>query len=119
MPASMRSRLCCGLRFNANFRAAGDADAIAAVTIRNDRPSIFDLPLLNGPVFDLSILDVAPAIAVKHDNDDFARNDRAGGSCTFDDTATTGRAVRSAEGSHDRPFGVSVAPPACGQALRL
>jgi hypothetical protein len=129
MPASMRSRLCSRFRSNVGLRAAGDDDdaIIAAGTVDDQFPSRFDLPILDGLTFDLSILDrpfldIAAAIATQDNDDDddnCAGNDSAGRSFAIDDTAAAGRPLRCAEGGHNRPFGVSVAPPACGHALRL
>jgi hypothetical protein len=135
----MRSRLCSRLRLNANVRTAGDYagtigydDTVGAGTVRSHPFFIFDRPIFDGLTLDLSLIDrlvlhIAHAVAAKDvddNDDDRAGNDCSGDdstrrSCAVDDAAAAGRPVGRTEGGHDRPFGVSIAPPACGHALRL
>jgi hypothetical protein len=113
----MRSRLCSRLRLDdANVRTAGDYagtighdNTVGAGTVRIHPFFLFDRPLFDGLTLDLSLIDlslidwhVAHAVAAKDD-----------------DAAAAGRPSGRTEGGHDRPFGVSIAPPACGHALRL
>jgi len=123
----MRCRLCGGFRAGPNFRTAGD-NTIDVDDAIDDDDAIGAVIVGNRTLFDDAILDhVAPGIAAPDDDID---NDRAGDNCArdddrtrgsfaFDDTAAAGRPLRRTERGHDRPFGVGVAPPARGQALRL
>jgi hypothetical protein len=137
MPDSMRSRLCSRLRLDdANVRTAGDYagtighdNTVGAGTVRIHPFFLFDRPLFDGLTLDLSLIDlslidwhVAHAVAAKDDDvndDDGAGDDSTRRSCAVDDAAAAGRPSGRTEGGHDRPFGVSIAPPACGHALRL
>jgi hypothetical protein len=123
----MRCRLCGGFSAGPNFRTAGD-NAIDVDDTIDDDNAIGAVTVGDHALFDDVHNDhIAPGISAPDDDidddragDNWARDDdRTGGSFAFDDTAAAGRPLGRSEGGHDRPFGVGVAPPARGQALRL